>query len=78
MEDFLEQLGQVGTFDSDNYQWMIEQHRGDVKLNNLLNAIESKNLAAESIDRDNNPHMASFYNAIAQARIDGTQKALRM
>lgn len=78
MDEFLAQLGQAESFDSNDYQWMIEQHRGNVQLNNLLNAIEAKNLAAESLDRANNPQMASFYNAIAQARIDGTNSALRM
>ena len=77
MDEFLEQLEQIESTDPDEYRWLIEQRRADRKLKNMLNAIDATNLQAEADDRANNPHMASFYDAIAQATAEGTQRALK-
>lgn len=77
MEELLKQIAELNSYDSADYQWLIDQHRATVEVENLWNGINAANLAAEARDRANNPHMTSFYNAIEQARADGINKALR-
>jgi len=78
MNDFLRLLTEVQHADPIDYTWLIEQNRANVELENLLTAINLTNLAAENRDRLNNPHMASFYDALARARSEGTNNALRL
>jgi hypothetical protein len=53
-------------------EYAIGTLRQSQQINNMLNLQEAMNLKQEAIDRENNPGLANFYAALAQARIEGT------
>ncbi len=69
-------LLQGGSIDPEQLQDAIAMLQIQNQTNQMIDLMNRQNLAAEAIDRANNPQMARFYDALAAARISGVQQAM--
>ena len=69
--DLLELLNQDALIDPDDLEFTIASLRQQKQINQSLDLMEQRHRAEEAIDRRNNPASASFFDALAAARLEG-------
>jgi hypothetical protein len=65
------------SIDPHDLEYAIGSLKQSQRLNNMLKMQEARNLREEEIERANNPGLSSFYDALAQARVEGAQSVWR-
>ena len=69
--DLLEFLNQETPIDPNDLEFTIGSLRQQNEINQSLAFMEQRHRAEETIDRRNNPASASFFDALAAARLEG-------
>lgn len=69
--DLLDFLDQDALIDPDDLEFTIGTLRQQNQINQSLELMEQRHRAEEAIDRRSNPASASFFDALAAARLEG-------
>lgn len=73
MDELLAAIEAMGQVDPDELAFALDSLQQQKQFNLSQQLMVQRHEAEEAIDRANNPGLASFYDALAAARLEGMQ-----